>query len=44
LGKEGFDGKCQARHKSRGATGYTSGLQQRMALVDATELFKSFFA
>ena len=42
LDKGGRDGKCSARRKPRGVAGYTSGLQQRIALVSTAELFKLF--
>lgn len=42
LGKGGRDGKCQARRKPRGVADDTSCLQQRLALVSAADLFKSF--
>ena len=36
------DGKVQPRRKPRGATGYSSGLRQCMALSNAVELVRSF--
>ena len=42
LDKGGRDGKCRARRKSRGVAGCTSGLQQYIALVSTTEMFKLF--
>lgn len=42
LDKGSREDKCQARRKTRGVAGYTSGLQRRMALGSAAELFKLF--